>query len=174
MSRRLLVIAGLVAGVLGSPAVRPAFAQERAANADATVVVNAPTLRSAALTAVATMPSAATDDAQFAPRPVGLPGRSVMMPSLYASTAMLQALDIHSTLKGLERGAVEGNPMMSGVASNKMAFIAIKSGMAVGTIFAAKQMAKHNKVAAVLTLIGVNSLYAAVVSHNYQVARAGR
>ena len=35
---------------------------------------------------------------------------------------------------------------------------------------AANRMAKRNKVAAVVTLVAVNSAYAAIVSHNYALA----
>jgi hypothetical protein len=99
----------------------------------------------------------------------GLGGRA-LMGSLYASTAVMQALDIHSTLKGLDRGAVESNPLMAGLTSNKAAFIATKVGVAAGTILAARHVAKRNKVAAALTLVALNSAYAVVVSRNYKIA----
>jgi len=50
----------------------------------------------------------------------------------------------------------------------------MKAGAAAGIILAARSMAKRNKFAAVITLIGINSAYAAIVSHNYRVAHAGR
>lgn len=172
MPRHLVVIvAAAVALATFSPA--RAFAQEvpqpeNNASSGLTIAAVEPLLRAAS-------EAAAAEAAQLARRPdfKGDRSRSLLMPSLYASTAMLQVLDMHSTLSGLERGAVEANPLMSGVTSHKTAFIAAKAGMAVGTILAARQMSKHNKVAAVLTLIGVNSVYAAVVSHNYKAARAG-
>jgi hypothetical protein len=99
---------------------------------------------------------------------------SPLMTSLYVSTAVMQALDVHSTLQALDRGAVEGNPMMSGVTGNKAAFIALKSGVAFGTVMAARNMSKRNRVAAALTLVAINSAYAMVVNHNYKVARGGR
>ena len=97
-----------------------------------------------------------------------------MMTSLYVSTATMQALDVHSTLKAFSTGAVEANPLMTGVTKNPAAFIALKAGVAASTIMAARQMAKHNKVAAVVTLVAVNSVYAMVVSHNYRVANSLR
>lgn len=110
-------------------------------------------------------------------RPVAEPNRkrsSSLLAGLYASTAVMQALDVHSTLSALGTGAVEGNPLMAGVTRNKGAFIAMKAGVAVSAIFAAKGVAKHNKVAAIATLVAINSAYALVARHNYQVARAGR
>lgn len=99
------------------------------------------------------------------------PERSTLMTSLYASTAVMQALDVHSTLTAINRGAVEANPMMSSVTGNAGAFIALKAGVAFSTVMAARHMSKRNKVAAVATLIAVNSAYALVVSHNYRVAQ---
>lgn len=101
-------------------------------------------------------------------------GPSPLMTSLYASTAVMQALDVHSTLQALGRGGVEGNPMMNGVTGNKGAFIALKAGVAFSTVMAARNMSKRNKVAAALTLVAINSAYAMVINHNYRVARGGR
>lgn len=95
---------------------------------------------------------------------------SAMMISLYASTAVVQALDIHSTLAGLDKGAYEANPIMAPLTRNKAAFIGVKAAVAAGTILAAREMAKKNKVAAIVTLVAMNSLYAYVAHHNYRVA----
>lgn len=95
---------------------------------------------------------------------------STMMP-LYVWTAAMQVLDIHSTYAALDRGAVEVNPLMSGMSRNKAAFVAMKAGVAASTIFATRNMAKRNKIAAIVTSVAINSAYALVVSHNYRVAR---
>lgn len=108
----------------------------------------------------------------FAPKPSK--GISAALNSLYASTALMQALDLHSTITALHNGATEANPLLGSVTQNRMAFMAVKAGIASCTILAAKQMAKHNKVAAIATLVGLNSAYAFVVSHNYAVARSLR
>jgi ABC-type uncharacterized transport system permease subunit len=92
------------------------------------------------------------------------------MTSLYASTAVMQALDVHSTMRALDRGAVEANPLMTGVTGNKAAFMALKAGVAVSTVVAARHMSKRNKVAAILTQVAINSAYAVVVRQNYRVA----
>jgi hypothetical protein len=42
------------------------------------------------------------------------------------------------------------------------------------TILAAHQLAKHNTVAAVVTLVALNSAYASVVAHNFDLARQMR
>jgi hypothetical protein len=94
-----------------------------------------------------------------------------LLPSLYASTAVMQGLDIHSTMMAFNSGAVEGNPLMSGATRNRAAFIATKAAVTAGTILLARKIAKKNKVAAVVTLVAVNSAYAMVVAHNYNLAR---
>ena len=99
-------------------------------------------------------------------------GSSKLMTSLYASTVMMQALDVHSTLSALRSGATEANPLMQGATRNQAMFMAVKVGVAASTILAAKQLSKRNKAAAVATLVAINSAYALVVSHNYRVAQS--
>ena len=99
-------------------------------------------------------------------------GSSHTMLPLYISTAAMQVLDVLSTRQALKNGAVEGNPVMAGMTSHQAVFFAVKAGIAASTIMAARSMAKHNKVAAMLTLVGINSAYAMVVSHNFKLAHA--
>jgi len=107
------------------------------------------------------------------PHPIDRPNRtSPLMASLYVSTAVMQALDVHSSLSAFHTGASEANSLMRGVAKNPAAFMVVKAGVAAGTILAAGQLSKRSKVAAVTTLIAINSAYAMVVSHNYRVARS--
>jgi hypothetical protein len=83
----------------------------------------------------------------------------------------MQMLDVHSTLSAFRAGAVEANPLMEGVTRNRAAFFAVKAAVATSTVLAARQLSKRNKVAAIVTLVAINSAYAMVVNHNYQVAR---
>ena len=107
------------------------------------------------------------------PPPVARRNRSSMlMTSLYASTAAMQLLDVHSTLSAFRAGASEANPMMGEVTKSPAMVIAVKVGVAASTILAAKQLSKRNRAAAVATLVAINSAYAMVVSHNYRVARS--
>ena len=103
--------------------------------------------------------------------PVDRPRGSAVLTSLYAATAVMQALDVHSTMKALEAGAVEANPLMSGVTKNRGAFMATKAAVAAGTVFAVQRIAKRSKVAAIVTAVAINSAYAMVVRHNYKIAR---
>lgn len=165
MSRRLFVAAAMMM-LLAAGSVRDARAQELTSpQLDRTLTLPA--------NIFASMPTFASTEQL----PTRLPaemrrsGPDAMMTSLYVSTAAMQALDVHSTLKAFSTGAVEANPLMTGVTKNPAAFIALKAGVAASTIMAARQMAKHNKVAAVVTLVAVNSVYAMVINHNYKVAR---
>jgi hypothetical protein len=101
-------------------------------------------------------------------------GRTSRLLPLYASTALLQALDVHSTLQVISRGGGEGNPLLQGVVSNRGAFVAAKAAVAASTIYAASRIARHSKIGAFVTLVGLNSAYAFVVSHNYKLAHQMR
>jgi hypothetical protein len=110
------------------------------------------------------------------PAPVALPAPAVQstaaLKSLYATTIVMQALDIHSTMAVVSQGGAEANPLMAGLVDNKAAFIAVKAAVTATTIFAARKISKRNKTAAIVMLVAVNSAYALVVSHNYRVARS--
>jgi hypothetical protein len=95
---------------------------------------------------------------------------SPLLVSLYVATGLTQALDVHSTIKAIDRGGVETNPMLSGITGNKPAFIALKGAVAAGSIYAARKLARKNKVAAIATLLAINAAYGVVAHHNYRVA----
>jgi hypothetical protein len=99
------------------------------------------------------------------PQPLG-----VLLP-LYASFAGLQALDAHSTLRAINSGATERNPLMTGVAGQPAALFALKAGTTAATIYLVERIRPKNRVAAMAIMAGVNSFYAAVVIHNYRAAR---
>lgn len=116
------------------------------------------------------------------PQPAAIPSRPVGIrtsaerPSslipLYASLGVLQGLDIHSTRRGLSAGGREANPVMDSVVGNPTAFIAIKAASTVGVVWAAERLwrKEHRKTAVVLTAL-TNIGLAAVVAHNYRVAK---
>jgi hypothetical protein len=107
-------------------------------------------------------------------RPTPRPRRGFSMLPFYVSTAALQMADAHSTMLVIKRGGGEANPLLQGVVNRKPAFIALKAGVAAATIYAVSKIAKGNKVAAMALSIGLNSLYATVVSHNYKLANSMR
>lgn len=99
------------------------------------------------------------------------PQRPAALVPLYISFGVLQGLDVHSTVRALENGAVEANPLMKGLANSAGGMAAVKAAAGAGVIFASERMWKHNKVAAVLFMTATNSATAWVVHHNHRVAR---
>jgi hypothetical protein len=96
--------------------------------------------------------------------------RPALLPALYATNVALQALDAHSTLTALNRGAREANPVMQPVVGNRSALLAVKAGAAAGTIYFAEKLWRRNRVGAVAMMAVVNGVSAAIVAHNYKVA----
>jgi hypothetical protein len=105
--------------------------------------------------------------ADFQPEPKAASHR-VLVP-LYISAATLQMLDVHSTRRALAAGYTEGNPAMSGIASNTAAFVAVKAATAATTIWISEKLRKRNRAAAIGVMIAVNAATATVVAHNYRV-----
>ena len=89
---------------------------------------------------------------------------------LFASYAVLQALDVHSTLSAIHAGGTEANGLVSPLVGHPAAFIAFKAAMTTGTIAAAERLSKHNRLAAYGLMFAANSAYAWVAVHNYRIA----
>jgi hypothetical protein len=90
---------------------------------------------------------------------------------LYASFATLQLVDMHSTRRALNRGAVEANPLLSGVAGNKAMLLTVKAAGTAGVIAVSERLRKKSRTAAVMLMISVNSGMMWVVEHNYTAVR---
>ena len=94
--------------------------------------------------------------------------------SLQAATVVTQMLDAHSTLKAVNAGGVEANPVMGGLVQNKAAFISVKAGISAGVIYITQRVARDNKVAAIAASAAINSAFLMVARHNYRVAQGLR
>ena len=106
-------------------------------------------------------------------RPPDMPsatGSTSLLRGLYVTFAAMQVLDATSTTKALSSGAAEGNPLMSRIASNPGALIAVKAAATASTIFFAERIARKSRLGAIMTMVAFNSVYAMVVRHNYGVA----
>ena len=175
MLSRIIVIAAVVSASFSS-SVGVVYAQ----NSSTIPVLTAqlePAAFLASVAAATSAPAAAAQPGQPVRIAREIPksgGGGLGMMSLYASTVALQALDVHSTMTALNRGAVEANPMMRGVTSNKAVFITTKAALAASTVFVANRLAKRNKTSAMIFLAAVNSIYAGIVMHNYKAARGQR
>lgn len=101
--------------------------------------------------------------------------RPSLLTALYVSQGVAQALDVHSTFAAIDRGAVEANPLMKGFVKNRSAMVALKSGVAVGTILIAERMwKKGNRKGAIATMVIANAVTFAVAANNYKVASSLR
>ncbi len=86
--------------------------------------------------------------------------RPSMLPALYVSFGALQALDFVSTRQGLGAGAREANPLMKGLARSRSGLMAVKVGVAAGTVFLSERMWKRTPAAANGMMVALNSAYA--------------
>jgi hypothetical protein len=170
MLSRTIVIAAVISASFSPWSVRPVHAQGLSAVPVSGAQLASTTLQ-ASVAAAAQPGQVPTLIGREEPKPGG---GSLGMRSLYVSTVALQALDVHSTMAAINQGGAEGNPMMRGITSNKAVFVATKAAVATTTIVVANRIAKRNKTTAMIFLAAVNSVYFAVVMHNYKVARGLR
>jgi hypothetical protein len=98
--------------------------------------------------------------------------RGVVLPVLYAGFGLLQAYDGVSTLTAVKHGAIEMNPVMTGLSGNAAALWAVKGGVTVLAIFTAERLwREHRRPEAIATMIVANGVMAAVAAHNASVLR---
>jgi len=164
---RLLPIVVLAFLLVGAPEF-PAF--ERAvAKAFQTTIVTVQAGRAATSQAgLAGQPGSAGTSvpAPATPAKPAAPARGALLP-LYVSFAALQALDAHSTLRALNAGASEANPLMGGLAGKPAALVAVKAGLAASTIYLVEKMRLRSRTAAIVLMTALNSAYLTIVAHNY-------
>jgi hypothetical protein len=98
------------------------------------------------------------------------PERPRPLVPLYISFAALQAMDAHSTMKAVDRGYVETNPLVAASARNGAALVAMKAAVTAAVIVGTERLWRHNRAAAVVAMIAINSAYATIVAHNYRNA----
>ena len=168
MARSLPIVVVLVALALAPPSASDAFAQERLPELPPIDLGVAGGLSFAHPVRLSDLEQRPLQMPSPAPRAQS----SGVLKSLYASTVIMQALDVHSTMALVSKGGTEANPIMAGLVDNKAAFIGVKAAVAATTIFAARKISKRSKTGAIVMLVAVNSAYAFVVSHNYRVARS--
>jgi hypothetical protein len=177
-SIRFLVLAGILAGSPvyaqeAGPAVAPG---EGALQQDIEGDVAAPAVKSLANASIPVEHPAllSTDTSAVANRPSGSQssaGSGATRMALYAAYGTLQALDVHSTLTALDNGGVEGNPLVRTVVESPAGLIAVKAASTAGFVYVVEKIRKKNRTAAFVLAIGVTSLQAYVVAHNYSVAK---
>jgi hypothetical protein len=146
--------------------------------------------RLAALTALSVMlplaPAFAADDppetasakvvwGEGVAQPAASMPRPMVLSTLYASYAALQAFDAYSTQRAISHGAREANPLMQPVVHQQATFWAMKTSATIGTIVAAERLWRQNrKGAAIAVLVASNAVAAVVAARNARALRAPR
>jgi hypothetical protein len=97
--------------------------------------------------------------------------RPAALPALYATLAGLNALDAYTTVRALQAGAREANPLVAPTAGHFGTSLAVKAVSTAASIYLAESLWKKNRAAAVVTIIAVNGATAAVAAHNLRNAR---
>ena len=92
-----------------------------------------------------------------------------VQPALYGGLIVLQGLDVHSTLRAIDAGYYEQNPLMRWTVAHPAAFISMKAAASAATIYMAEKIRKRHPKHAMLFMAAVNSAYALIVVHNYNV-----
>jgi hypothetical protein len=92
-----------------------------------------------------------------------------LQPALYAGLITLQTLDAHSTLRAIDAGYVEQNPLMRWSIDHPVALVGLKAAASTATIFVAERIRKRHPMRAVAFMAAVNTAYAVVVLHNYRM-----
>lgn len=95
----------------------------------------------------------------------------VLVP-LYVMQFTLNGLDVHSTVRALDAGHSEANPLFKDGSAKKM--IGAKVASSALSVFLAEKLWKKNRVAAVVLVASVNAGLAAVVANNYRIAGTPR
>lgn len=88
---------------------------------------------------------------------------------IYISFAALQVLDVHSTLRGVDVGGSEMNPIVGGVGLNAPAQLAMKGAATAGVIYLSERLWKRQPMLAIVTMLAVDFVTLAIVANNYRV-----
>ena len=116
--------------------------------------------------------SPAIEAASMLPTPIAAapraPERPAALVPLYVSFATLQALDTASTMRALNRGGSEANPLVAPVVGSPAAFVG-KAAASALAIVASERLWKDHRTLAIATMIGMNVGYSLVVAHNVRV-----
>ena len=97
--------------------------------------------------------------------------RPATLPAMYVTLGALQALDLYSTRRALNAGAVEANPVMRKASGNSGAMLAVKALSTAGSIYFTERAWKKNRKGAVVLMAVVNGVTAAVVANNLKNAK---
>lgn len=117
--------------------------------------------------------AAPDDEALAAQRSADRDPRRAVLSSLHAVTGLVQAYDGMLTMRVLNAGGRETNPLMKPVTGSEGAMLGVKVAAALATVIGTETLWRDNhRVAAILTSIIANSGMAMVARHNARVLAA--
>ncbi len=90
--------------------------------------------------------------------------------SMQISYIALNTADYILTMKALENGGIEKNPLMKKITENKLLCLGVKAGLTGFVLYATNQMYKDNPKTARYILLGANIFYSAVITNNISVS----
>jgi hypothetical protein len=96
--------------------------------------------------------------------------RGPIFATLEASYIGLQALDVVSTLSALDKGHVEANPLMRGLATEPAALAAVKAAATGGTVLLARRLARRNRMAGIVVMAALDGAYSYIVARNFALS----
>lgn len=112
---------------------------------------------------------APVSDAHYLPPPDAW-AAPALHTTLFTSFAVLQTLDVATTLRGIGLGrASEANPLMGGLAQHPAALVGVKAGLTAATIMSMRSMSKTHPKAAMITMLALNAGSALVVRSNFRM-----
>lgn len=95
------------------------------------------------------------------------PSRGTALPVMYGSLAVLQAYDGIATLRGVNAGRAEINPLMAGVSGSPAAMWAVKAGVTTAAIVASERLWRsHRRTQAIVVMAIANGVMTGVALHN--------
>jgi len=112
-----------------------------------------------------------TEEAQVIERAFDRPDpRRAVLSSLHLVTGIVQGYDGLLTLKVLNAGGVEKNPLIAPLGTSQGAMIGVKVAAAVATVLGTETLWRsHHRVGAIVASIAANSAMAIVAHHNSRV-----
>lgn len=116
-------------------------------------------------------PSADLAIGDYLTRPKPRGRRPAALPALYATLAGFNALDAYTTVRALNAGAHEANPLVVPAAGHLGASLAVKAVSTATSIYLSESLWKKNRAAAIVTMIAVNGVTAAIAARNFRNAR---
>jgi hypothetical protein len=126
-----------------------------------------------ALALVPALTADAQSPAPAIPRESAVPVKDSMpravQPALYSGLIVLQGLDLHSTLRAVDAGHYEQNPVIRWSVEHPAALISMKAAATAATIYVAEKIRKRYPKRAMIFMAAVNAAYAFIVVHNYNV-----